>query len=257
MNRESTSRRLGYIILFGASLTTAGAADANLVLNGGFETVNGGGPNFFLDATHTLADWAVSGGIAAVYSPGSADTIGATQFGTQQIYLWGPGNPSPGGSSANGLTATSPAGGNYLASDSDKPYSGTYTQTISGLTIGDVYALTFFYGAAQFRSPTGSAWNGDTYSQWTGTIGAATFATPVLSISSHGFSGWQSFTLHHTATAASEVLSFLAVGGPGFMPPVALLDGVQLNAVPEPTTYSIAMIGILGLLAFSRHRSGS
>jgi hypothetical protein len=52
-------------------------------------------------------------------------------------------------------------------------------------------------------------------------------------------------------------LVFLAQGTPAGGPPVALLDGVTLNAVPEPSTWAMVLVGIggLGLAARSRRKS--
>ena len=181
-------------------------ADANLVQNGGFESTTFG-PNAFLSLG--ISDptiWTFAGGIAAVYGPGAADTTGANQGGAQ-TYLWGPNDGS-----ANGLPATSPDGGNFFASDSDPSFAGAISQSISGLQPGNLYALSFDYAAAQFRNASGSQWNGASSSGWQVSLGAQTLTAPGLNIASHGFSGWQSETLTFTATAATETLSFLALG---------------------------------------------
>ena len=54
-----------------------------------------------------------------------------------------------------------------------------------------------------------------------------------------------------TADAVNPVLSFLSVGAPDGLPPFAVLDGVSLEAVPEP---SAALLGALGALALLRRR---
>ena len=55
-----------------------------------------------------------------------------------------------------------------------------------------------------------------------------------------------------TADAVNPVLTFLSVGTPDGLPPFALLDGVSLKAVPEP---SAALLGALGALALLRRRN--
>lgn len=232
----------------------ATAAHANLVQNGGFELTTHG-PNAFLG--YGISDptiWTFSGGVAAIYGPGAADTTGADQGGAQ-TYLWGPNDGS-----ANGLPAASPAGGNYFASDSDPLFAGTLSQSITGLAAGDNYTLSFVYAAAQFRNAAGTNWFGASDSGWQVSLGAQTQDTPTLNIASQGFSGWQSETMTFTATAASETLSFLAIGGPSGVPPVALLDGVSLDAaaVPEPSAVSVlatALAGIGMLYAVRRKRA--
>jgi len=60
----------------------------------------------------------------------------------------------------------------------------------------------------------------------------------------------------YIATSSTEVLSFLAVGTPSGVPPFALLDGVSLNAntVPEPESYTLLGIGLLGILSVRRQQ---
>jgi PEP-CTERM motif len=60
-------------------------------------------------------------------------------------------------------------------------------------------------------------------------------------------------TFDFTATSTSEVLSFFANGGPQ-VPPFALLDGVTMNAVPEPGTLPLLAFGVLSLAVVRRVR---
>ena len=65
-------------------------------------------------------------------------------------------------------------------------------------------------------------------------------------------------TFDFTAGATSEMLSFLAVGTPANnLPPFALLDGVTLTAVPEPSTWAMMLVGFsgLGYAAYRRRRT--
>lgn len=57
------------------------------------------------------------------------------------------------------------------------------------------------------------------------------------------------------ATAASQVLSFLASGTPNGAPPISFLDGVSLTeTVPKPVTLSLLGVSLASTLAF-RHRT--
>jgi hypothetical protein len=58
--------------------------------------------------------------------------------------------------------------------------------------------------------------------------------------------------LTFTATAASEALTFIAVGTPSGEPPFVLLDGVGFTAVPEPATFALLGIGLVGIGAVGR-----
>jgi hypothetical protein len=203
------------------------AQAGNLVQNGGFE-VNGG--NGQLGYNTTATGWSISGGYTFLYGPGTADTTGANgQFGN--VGLWGPGNGS-----ANGMPATSPAGGYFAALDSDfQP--APITQTINGLTTGKTYDLSFYWAAAQQLGFTGL-----TADNLQVSLGAQTQTTSTYNLGSMGFSGWMSQSFSYTATGPSEVLSFLAGGTPQGEPPFALLDGVSLKSAGVPDSNSTALL---------------
>jgi hypothetical protein len=252
------------LLALGTILLTAAPAFAgpNLVQNGGFELTTHGPDAFVGVGISDPLDWS-GGGIAAIYSPGAADATGANQ-GPYQVYLWGPNNPTAGCvvsvcNSLNGLPSTSPAGGNYLAADSQSAFDVPLTQTVSGLQVGGTYDLSFYYAAAQFRFFDGSLWNGPTDSFWQVSLGSQTFDTQDLSIASHGFSGWKLGGFTFTATSPTEVLSFLASSNVGSvnLPPVALLDGVSLStpsSTPEPSTWAMMLLGFAGL-GYAGYRS--
>lgn len=219
------------------------AIASNLVVNGDFESNGGNGQMGF---NTSVTGWSINNpSYTFVYAPGTADTTGATgQYGFNA--LWGPGNGS-----ANGLPATSPTGGYYIAQDSDFQQSAIY-QTINGLTPGDSYTVSFWWAAAQQYT-----FDGANSSQWQVSLGSQTQSTALESIPSHGFSGWMYQSFSYTATSSSEVLSFFANGSPP-VPPFALLDGVTLNAnssVPEPGTITLMATGLMGVIgAVRRYR---
>lgn len=220
---------------FAALALTSAAAFAtttNLVTNGGFETVTNGAGKFSTNNGTTVATGWTSTGYAFIFTPGSADTTGA---GPSHLKLWGPNDGSN-----NGLT-TSPTGGNFLASDGVYQI-GAIQQIINNLVIGQSYQLSFDWAGAQQYGYTGPTTEG-----WKVSLGSQTFNTPTISNVSHGFTGWRNQTFTFTATAASEVLSFLATGSPNGLPPFSLLDSVSLVAVPEPGSIPMMAIGALAL----------
>jgi hypothetical protein len=230
-----------------ALLTCASPAQANqIIVNGSFELTTNGSGQF--DSKTTATGW-TSSGYNFIFASGTADTTGATgDFGN--LKLWGPNDGS-----ANGLPASSPDGGNYVAADGAFEI-GAITQTVNGLIVGNSYNLSFFWAAAQQ-----SGFNGATTEQWKVSLGGQEEDTPVLNNANHGFTGLKLETFSYTATATSEVLSFLSVGTPNGVPPFALLDGVSLTT-PEPGTCTLIGIGLLGIpiarkLLARRLRKGS
>jgi hypothetical protein len=210
----------------------------NLITNPGFETA---GANGQVGWNTTLSGW-TNGMISAslpgynfLYHSGTADTTGAVGHdGT--VDLWGPSDGS-----ANGLPASSPNGGNYLALDSNFE-AASISQTVGGLTVGAKYILSFYWAGAQQ-----AGFDGATTDKMQVTFGSDVQTTSVLNVANHGFTGWnlQSFTF--TASSTSELLSFLAIGTPANgAPPFALLDGISLSQVPEPGAFGLVLSGLIG-----------
>jgi len=213
------------------ALSAVQQASAALVQNGSFENLLVPGESSIFGSlipAQQVTGWTTTG-YNAVYTPSQpANTYGATtQYGSHDLFLWGPGSPS--GGSINGLT-TSPDGGNYLAADGAF-MTAAIQQTITGLTPGQKYNVSFYWAAAQQ-----DGFSGATTDNWSVSLGAETYTTSTYNLPSHGFSGWMPQTFQYTATGSSEVLSFLAAGTPNGLPPFALLDGVSMTPVPEPTT---------------------
>jgi hypothetical protein len=230
-----------------AFLTFAISAQAipNYVVNGGFESISNGsgGMGEFNNATYTsIANW-TSSGYNFLFVSGTADTTGGTgTFGN--LKLWGPNDGS-----ANGLPASSPAGGNYVAADGNFEV-GAISQMINGLTMGNRYSVGFWWAGAQQ-----SGFNGPTTEQWQVSFGSQTQSTVVVNNANHGFTGWVHQTFTYTANNTSELLSFMAVGTPAGVPPFVLLDGVTVNdATPEPGSLALMFSG-LGLIGLGVIRS--
>jgi hypothetical protein len=242
--RDWNSVRNRFLILSSSIILAVSAQAANLVQNGGFEQLlqPGVAAQFGTDyPSQQLTDWSAQG-YNFVFTPGSADTSGAVGvYGA--LYLWGPNNGS-----ANGLPATSPDGGNYLAFDGAFA-QGPISQTINGLTPGKSVSVSFWWGGAQQFG-----YDSATTEQFQVTLGSDVQFTPVLNNANHGFTGWQRETLKFVPTSASEALSFLAIGTPGGVPPFSLLDGVSVSDAPEPAAFALLGIGLAGLGGLVRVR---
>ena len=208
-----TSRKLTIILIpaIAFAFLVAGLARANLVTNGGFELYTGSAPkDYFSNVLPT--DW--TGGLFdTIDAPGTADDVS-----------------SPGLPVYPGFPATSPAGGNFVQSDSTPTLSLPITQTISGLSAGQSYNLSFYQAAGQELNGSGA-----TTDQWQVSLGSQTQFSALMSIPQGGMFPWTPQTMTFTASSASELLSFIAIGSGG-VPPQIFLDGVDMETtVPEPS----------------------
>ena len=250
---------------------TSGQAGTNLVSNGDF-SVNGGVGELTVNTFAT--DWTVGSAVDGSPHPfafivnSQADSQGfASAYSPPNITIWGPNsgtiwqstnNANPGfvGNSANGWAGI-PSPYSFALGDDGAYAAAPVSQTISGLTVGKQYTLSFIWSASQFYG-----FNGPTTQDWQVTFGNDVVTTPVYSLQSHGFSGWMNYSNTFTATSATQTLSFLSQGQPG-LPPFLMLTGVDLEqttaAVPEPSTLVTAGIGTFGvvLIGWLRRRSAA
>lgn len=233
--RRTIARSLTAALMIG----TASAASANLVQNGGFETTTLVTPGS--NATGQVANWSVAYG-TTLWFPGTGDVL------PNGSAMWGPNDGS-----ANGMPATSPAGGNYLEQDANF-VTTAFGQTITGLTPGATYQLNFWWAAAQWYYSAAVP----TTNQWFATLGSTTHATAAVSVAYAGFRPWTYETFLYTPHSATEMLSFISLGSGD--PPLALLDGVSLTAVPDLETWALLGLGFgaLGIIArFRRSRDAT
>jgi hypothetical protein len=211
--------------LLAFSIGASQAAHANLVTNGSFETATNGNTKTTFQGHVT--GWTGGTGLTYIDAPGTADN-------GQQISVYGP------------FPTTSPDGGNFVEGDGDPSFSGAISQTISGLTVGASYTLTFDQAAGQQAGFTGP-----TTEKWQVTFGTDTQDSSKFSLPQGGIGPWEQQTMTFTATTTSQVLTFLAVGTPNGQPPVSFLDGVDLE-VPEPATLSLLGLGAIGMAVVRR-----
>ncbi|MRX11128.1 PEPxxWA-CTERM sorting domain-containing protein [Pseudoduganella sp. FT25W] len=247
-----TSILLSLLAVAAMSAGNANAASANLVKNGDFSQVSNGNNNQVghvagVTGETMLANWTSYDGNNGGYN----FVLNGTQVTTTDSRIW--------------LQSFTPQtnGGNFFASD-PLYHAGVLSQTISGLTVGDKYTLTFDYALGQQSGNTGANtdyWQvlfGQTpkaHDLEVGVLPANTVTqnSASLSIATGGFSGWQTSTMTFTAAQASQVLSFFAQGSAG-APPFLLLDNVSLTAaVPEPSTWGM-LLGGIGLVGFMARR---
>lgn len=178
------------------------------------------------------------------------------------------------------------AGGyNAVEADGNPDFESGFNFSISGLTPGQTYTLSFYQAASQ---QAGFGNGQDTTEQWIVSLGtsgltlgccgpddptygptgkyfnadptASIVATPLMTTPSDGLTDWNFVSIELTADAETNLLSFLAWGDNGStvnLPPILFLTGVDagpgLNNVPEPATLSLVGAGLAG--AWLRRRA--
>jgi hypothetical protein len=224
-----------------ALLVMSGAAHATqFVVNGDFTELSNGVGRLNFDTVAT--GWSTTG-----YNFAVTDGTVGTNGGDGPVSYWTAANG--GANTWNGLTASGT--GNFASLDGDF-ITAPLTQTITGLTVGDTYTLSFNYAFSQQFG-----FDGDTIQSLTASLGSFSDTLPSSSgttLPSHGFSGWSTFSTTIVADSTSETLSFLAFGNLP-VPPFALVSDVSLTGgVPEPSTWAMMLIGFGGI-GFAAYRS--
>lgn len=217
----------------------ASAHATQFIVNGDFTTLSHGVGQF--DTNTTATGWSGNGGYNFVFS--KADQPSPGIYGG--LTLWDAANG--GGNTWNGLAAGS---GNFAALDGAFR-TAALTQTITGLTAGKTYTLSFNYAFGQQEG-----FDGPTVQHLSASFGngGCCGTSSDFNVSNHGFTGWQSVSVKVIADASTDVISFLAYGDRP-VPPFALISNVSLTgAVPEPATWTMMILGIGGLGALARRR---
>jgi PEP-CTERM motif len=222
----------------------------------------------------------------------SVDPVGWTG-GNGLIFI---ASPTPGQSAAGPVyltTYANPVGhipGNYVEADGNPTYESGFNYTVSGLTVGETYTLSFYQGASQqttFHGTTTNQWivalttvasgglkicpdcgpvdpvYGQTSTYYSTDAGASIAASEKMTVPTGTAVGWEYVSVSLKADATTELLSFLAWGDNGStvnLPPMAFLSGVDSSPglVPEPSTWVMMGMGFLGMAGVAgwRRRAG-
>jgi hypothetical protein len=229
-----------------ALATLAAPARAGILVNGSFESTNGVSTSYELDSSN-LPGW--SNGASTpqilnclVVGTDIGDPCGLASVESGDVFWTNP--------------TVSPDGGNFIAIDGDPAFSVAISQTLNGLVAGNVYAVDFYQGAAQFRVASGP-----TTEYWAVSLGSETIDSSIMNNANKGAVGWEAQSLDFTATSTSELLSFFAVGTPGGAPPTSLLDGVTITDMtqpsqptPEPALWGLVGAALAGIVAARRRQ---
>jgi len=189
--------------------------------------------------------------------------------GGNLVFIDAPGTATSGvgGYAVYGPFPNPPPGGNFVQADGNPDFESVFYQTITGLTIGQHYELSFWQAAGQqtgFDGATTEQWIvslgksiltdhvvGTTGSYSNPDAGASTVATHLMSTPNHGVYNWEQVTIDLVADDTTQILSFLAWGDGGStinQPPTVFLAGVNSpSRLPEPMTLSLFSAGLAGL----------
>jgi hypothetical protein len=250
------------------------------VVNGNFSTFTGSGANgganngsglvyqlsgFSTNGSNAVTSTTYIGGwniatadgnnaLGFVYAPGTFATALADTFGTTGFTI---------GDASVINAAPSPDGGNVYVADGDPGYNLAIYQTLTSLTVGATYVVSFQQAAGQQAGFTGSTteywqvgFNAGTVVPATTlqTVGATYKNSTVMTTPQQGFTAWNTQSISFVATSATETLSFLSEGTPGNAPPMVFLDGVTVTQTPEPATLGLGLLGFGALIAARRAR---
>jgi hypothetical protein len=251
---------------FTSTTGTFGTAGGGIVTDSGWTT--GGSLNSW-----SVVDVSGSSGLALLYTNGNqgnastnGDGVSLTgRFGGFSLY--DPGNVAGTTPSGGAIPNTSPGGGNFIVADGASGYDVAIYQALTGLTQGEVYAVSFWYAAGQQYNFTGTTTEGWQVSLENGAQttevaanGTSIQDTPAQAgggLAQGGFQAWAQETFYFTAASTSQVLTFLSMGTPSGQPPAVLLSDVVMNAtVPEPASvgfFAIGMASLVGLLWYRKN----
>ncbi len=173
------------------------------------------------------------------------------------VDLMAPGGTAlDGGIGADGMSA-SPDGGTFVligAAIGGFDYQEYIRQTLTGLTVGEPYSLSFWWGNGGWQNYTSGFPTDTRDSGVIVEIAGVVFTTDLVAHEGFGSQTWRHESFTFDATATSHLLEVKGNSSHSGLDPRfgrSAVDGIQLNVVPEPSS---ATLVALGLLALARRR---
>ncbi len=239
-SKASTALRSAAVLsLTALSMCVVGASAnaAPMITNGTF--TSSATDSFLLGNGSSVSGWSLTNPTSSVNCldvGGLSDICGTSYNSGEKVWV----NPG-----------VSPAGGNAFVSVAGVALP--LSQTVSGLTVGTTYAVSFYQAASEVYAD-----GAVTTESWAVSLDGSTVSSPTMSTPFEGGTPWQQVTVDFTANSASETLSFLAHGAPLGGPPTAFLSGVSIAvAAPEPSAAALFGLSVIALLGLYKTRSRS
>lgn len=135
--------------------------------------------------------------------------------------------------------SASPDGGTWVGIGSDVGYVERFGQTLSGLTIGQQYTVSWFAGNFGYTLGSNSYLGSNAINVMIDGASIGTGSALTLG------SAWASQSLTFSATSASQLISFkLATSDKAYLS----IDGIAVTAaVPEPSTWLMMALGLCAM----------
>lgn len=141
-------------------------------------------------------------------------------------------------------------------------YREGISQSVSGLTIGETYEISFSHANGLFYNPgtpgfyegVGTAGGWEVLVDGSSILLASSTNDNSVAALEHT-SDWQSSTATFTATATTHDIQFIAFKPDGSqLPTFQFLDDVSVTQVPEPSSLTLSVLGLLAAAIYIRRR---